>query len=185
MAAAPTGPLAWEPPYAVGAALEKAKRQINKQTNKHNKTVGSRPTPGSGRVQAIGAVCFKPGPMWHLLWAGGWGPEYSSQKVGTGQAVRRHRGSPASSAWDWTGPGSGSELGLGAELQVSGLVSTAPELPEVTCLLKTCACTRTHHAHTRHVRTFACMHTCVHKRTRSKLHLGRGFLDLESHGKRL
>ena len=27
VAAAPTGPLAWEPPYAAGAALEKAKRQ--------------------------------------------------------------------------------------------------------------------------------------------------------------
>ena len=26
-------PLAWEPPYATGAALEKAKRQTNKQTN--------------------------------------------------------------------------------------------------------------------------------------------------------
>ena len=31
-ATAPIGPLAWEPPYAMGAALEKAKRQ--KQTNK-------------------------------------------------------------------------------------------------------------------------------------------------------
>ena len=28
-ATAPIGPLAWEPPYASGAALEKAKRQIN------------------------------------------------------------------------------------------------------------------------------------------------------------
>ena len=28
-AAVPSGPLAWEPPYAEGAALEKAKRQIN------------------------------------------------------------------------------------------------------------------------------------------------------------
>ena len=27
VAAAPIGPLAWEPPYAAGAALEKAKRQ--------------------------------------------------------------------------------------------------------------------------------------------------------------
>ena len=25
-------PVPWEPPYAMGAALEKAKRQINKQT---------------------------------------------------------------------------------------------------------------------------------------------------------
>ena len=30
-------PLAWEPPCAVGAALEKAKRQTNKQTNKQTK----------------------------------------------------------------------------------------------------------------------------------------------------
>ena len=29
-ATAPIRPLAWEPPYAVGAALEKAKRQKNK-----------------------------------------------------------------------------------------------------------------------------------------------------------
>ena len=28
LATAPIRPLAWEPPYAVGAALEKAKRQI-------------------------------------------------------------------------------------------------------------------------------------------------------------
>ena len=28
--AAPIGPLAWEPAYAMGAALEKAKRQKNK-----------------------------------------------------------------------------------------------------------------------------------------------------------
>jgi len=33
VATAPVRPLAWEPPYALGAALEKAKRQ-NKQTNK-------------------------------------------------------------------------------------------------------------------------------------------------------
>ena len=31
---APIRPLAWEPPYAKGAALEKTK-QTNKQTNKH------------------------------------------------------------------------------------------------------------------------------------------------------
>ena len=29
MATAPTGPLAWEPPYAAGAALEKTKRKIH------------------------------------------------------------------------------------------------------------------------------------------------------------
>ena len=31
VATAPIGPLAWEPPYAEGAALEEAKRQTNKQ----------------------------------------------------------------------------------------------------------------------------------------------------------
>ena len=31
---APIRPLAWEPPYAAGAALEKAKKQKNKQTKK-------------------------------------------------------------------------------------------------------------------------------------------------------
>ena len=37
VATASIGPLAWEPPYAAGAALEKAKRQkINKQTNKNS-----------------------------------------------------------------------------------------------------------------------------------------------------
>ena len=30
VATAPIGPLAWEPPYATGAAQEKAKRQKNK-----------------------------------------------------------------------------------------------------------------------------------------------------------
>jgi len=30
-ATAPIGPLAWEPPYATGAALEKTKRQKTKQ----------------------------------------------------------------------------------------------------------------------------------------------------------
>ena len=36
VATAPIGPLAWEPPYATGTALEKAKKdkQTNKQTNK-------------------------------------------------------------------------------------------------------------------------------------------------------
>ena len=36
-ATAPIGPLAWEPPYAMGAALEKDKRQkTNKQKNPKN-----------------------------------------------------------------------------------------------------------------------------------------------------
>ena len=33
VAAAPTGPLAWEPPYAAGAAQEMAKRQKDKKKN--------------------------------------------------------------------------------------------------------------------------------------------------------
>ena len=33
-AAAPTGPLAWEPPYAVGAALEKGKKTKKKKERK-------------------------------------------------------------------------------------------------------------------------------------------------------
>ena len=36
VATAPIGPLAREPPYAVEAALEKAKRQKQKQTKKKN-----------------------------------------------------------------------------------------------------------------------------------------------------
>ena len=34
VATAPIGPLAWEPPYAAGAALEKAKRQKKKKKKK-------------------------------------------------------------------------------------------------------------------------------------------------------
>ena len=33
-ATAPMGPLAWEPPYAAGAALEKAKKDKKKKTSK-------------------------------------------------------------------------------------------------------------------------------------------------------
>ena len=33
-AVAPIRPLAWEPPYAMGVALKKDKRQTNKQTKK-------------------------------------------------------------------------------------------------------------------------------------------------------
>jgi len=39
MAAGPIGPLAWEPPYATGAALEMAKRP--KKKKKKKKTQGS------------------------------------------------------------------------------------------------------------------------------------------------
>ena len=34
VATAPIRPLAWEPPHAVGVALDKAKQNKNKQTNK-------------------------------------------------------------------------------------------------------------------------------------------------------
>jgi len=37
VATAPIGPLAWEPPYAAGAALEKAKRQKKKKKKKEKR----------------------------------------------------------------------------------------------------------------------------------------------------
>jgi len=37
VATAPIGPLAWEPPYATGAALEKAKRQSKKKRERKEK----------------------------------------------------------------------------------------------------------------------------------------------------
>ena len=38
--AAPTGPLAWEPPYAPGAALQsKTEKERTKECKKRNKTV--------------------------------------------------------------------------------------------------------------------------------------------------
>ena len=39
-AAAPIWPLTWEPPYAAGAALEKAERHKNKKQNKQTKKPG-------------------------------------------------------------------------------------------------------------------------------------------------
>ena len=39
VATAPIVPLAWESPYATGAAQEIAKRQTNKQTKKKPKTI--------------------------------------------------------------------------------------------------------------------------------------------------
>ena len=39
MATAPTGPLAWEPPYAVGVALKKNPKKTNKK--KQNKKTGN------------------------------------------------------------------------------------------------------------------------------------------------
>ena len=38
-ATAPIGPLAWEPPYATGAAQEMAKRHIHTHTHKHTHKV--------------------------------------------------------------------------------------------------------------------------------------------------
>ena len=38
-ATAPIGPLAWEPPYAVGGTLEKAKRQKKKKKDSSKKAV--------------------------------------------------------------------------------------------------------------------------------------------------
>ena len=40
MATAPIQPLAWEPPYAAGAAQEKAKRQKNKKQKTKKQTQG-------------------------------------------------------------------------------------------------------------------------------------------------
>ena len=37
VAAAPIGPLAWEPPYATGMALKRPKKKKNKQKNKTKK----------------------------------------------------------------------------------------------------------------------------------------------------
>ena len=41
---APIGPLAWEPPYAAGAALEKAKGQKKKKKKKKNDYNGLNPS---------------------------------------------------------------------------------------------------------------------------------------------
>ena len=41
VATAPIEPLAWEPPYAVGAALEKAQRQKQNKTNNISKCVSA------------------------------------------------------------------------------------------------------------------------------------------------
>ena len=41
LAAAPIGPLAWEPPYAAGAAQEIAKKTKNKKTKTKNRWLGS------------------------------------------------------------------------------------------------------------------------------------------------
>ena len=38
-AVAPIGPLAWEPPYAMGAAPEKAKRHTHTHTHTHKRNI--------------------------------------------------------------------------------------------------------------------------------------------------
>ena len=55
-ATAPIGPLDWEPPYAMGAALEKAKRQ-KKEKKKKKKNPTARCSPcGSGLKNPTG-IC--------------------------------------------------------------------------------------------------------------------------------
>ena len=56
VATAPIGPLAWEPLYAMGAALEKAKRQKDKTKPKQNKTKLAVAMPGRNRKQ--GGLCL-------------------------------------------------------------------------------------------------------------------------------
>ena len=60
-AAAPIWPLAWEPPYALGTALEKDKRQKNKKKNK-NKTNHNTVIP----KKSISSIC------WNLLESHNW-----------------------------------------------------------------------------------------------------------------
>ena len=50
---APIGPLAWEPPYAVGAALEKAKRQKRKKKRKQSEGIKQ-------ESEVIRVMCLKP-----------------------------------------------------------------------------------------------------------------------------
>ena len=56
-ATAPVRPLAWEPPYATGVALEKAKKD-KKQNQKNPTTMRCHYTPSNkiGRIQASMAV---------------------------------------------------------------------------------------------------------------------------------
>ena len=68
VATAPIGPLAWEPPYAVGAALEKAKRQKKKKNSFVLHCPANIPIPQS---QPIGKKVFPlsllPSPSISLL----------------------------------------------------------------------------------------------------------------------
>ena len=52
-ATAPIGPLAWEPPYAARAALEKAKRQKQKKKTKKTTTTGEKENFWKWKI-----VCF-------------------------------------------------------------------------------------------------------------------------------
>ena len=60
MATAPVGPLAWEPPYAVGAALEKGKKDKKNQKK-------ATPFPGTG-VPGSSPMCLGAGVGSTLLW---------------------------------------------------------------------------------------------------------------------
>ena len=67
-ATTPIGPLAWEPPYAAGAAQEMAKRQ-NKQTNK-TKNRNEQALPGAISVYtslriAVKLEVFMAGSYWY------------------------------------------------------------------------------------------------------------------------
>jgi len=48
VATAPIGPLAWEPPYATGAALDKAKRPKKRKKKKEKEYFGDFPSWLSG-----------------------------------------------------------------------------------------------------------------------------------------
>ena len=70
VATAPIRSLAWEPPYAEGAALEKTKRQINKQTknkNKSSKEIVEKETVIYKILFLVSTFSFRPAHL--TLWA--------------------------------------------------------------------------------------------------------------------
>ena len=64
VATAPVRPLAWEPPYALGAALEKAKRPKKKSIN--NK--GWRECEEKGTLLCYWWDCKLVQPLWKTVW---------------------------------------------------------------------------------------------------------------------